>query len=42
MLLLILFLITLWAMAFLIRLLWKWLPSRDKVRRPLQDPTVKP
>lgn len=34
MLLLILFLVALWTMAFLIWLLWKWLPPGGKVRRP--------
>lgn len=38
--LLILFLLTLWAMAFAIRLLWKWKPPGDEVRRPPQGPTA--
>jgi hypothetical protein len=37
-LLLILFLVTLWTMAFFIWLLWKWLPPGDEVRRLPQGP----
>lgn len=33
--------LTLWAIAILIRLLWKWLPPGDEVRRPPQAPTDK-
>ena len=40
--LLILFLVTLWAMAFLIWLLWKWLPPGGLVHRPPRDYISKP
>jgi hypothetical protein len=40
--LLILFLVTLWAMAILIWLLWKWLPPGGRMHRPPRDYTGKP
>jgi hypothetical protein len=40
--LLIMFLITLWAIALMIWLLWKWTPPGDVVRRDAQGPVDKP
>ncbi len=40
-LLLIMFLITLWAIALLIWLLWKWNPPGDDVHRAAQRPVDK-
>jgi hypothetical protein len=40
--LLILFLVTLWAIAFLIWLLWRLRPPGDDVHRPPQRPADKP
>jgi len=42
MVILILFLITLWAMAFLIWLLWKWFQPGNDVRRPHGGRASKP
>jgi hypothetical protein len=39
--LLILFLVTLWAIAFLIWLLWKLRPTGDEVHRPPNSPAGK-
>lgn len=41
-LLFILFILTLWAIAFLIRLLWEGMLPGDEVRRSPQGPTAKP
>jgi hypothetical protein len=36
------FLITLWAMALLIWLLWRWIRPGNEVHRPTQGPADKP